>query len=73
MTGRERLAAVVEKPRAQAAISSLRAEGVYDDDRSVYECGEGAVAIPVTDHPRRRRSGRWSARRVITDSTSPKA
>jgi len=51
MTGRERLAAVVEKPRAQAAIGSLRAEGVYDDDRSVYECGEGAVAIPVTDHP----------------------
>ena len=50
--GREhRLSAVVEKPRAQAAIGSLRAEGVYDDSRSVRECGEGAVAIPVTDHP----------------------
>ncbi len=46
----DRLSAVVEKPRAQAAIGSLRAEGVYDDGRSVYECG-GAVAIPVTDHP----------------------
>ncbi len=45
------LAAVVDAPRAQAAIGSLRAEGVYDDDRSVYECGNGAVAIPVTDHP----------------------
>jgi tRNA wybutosine-synthesizing protein 2 len=46
-----RLAAVVEKPRAQAAIGSLRAEGVYDDDRSVRECGAERVAIPVTDHP----------------------
>jgi tRNA wybutosine-synthesizing protein 2 len=45
------LSAVVEKPRAQAAIGSLRAEGVYDDGRSVRECGDGAVAIPVTDHP----------------------
>jgi tRNA wybutosine-synthesizing protein 2 len=48
MTG---LTAIVEKPRAQAAIGSLRAEGVYDDDRSVYECGDETVAIPVTDHP----------------------
>jgi tRNA wybutosine-synthesizing protein 2 len=46
-----RLAAVVEKSRAQAAIGSLRAEGVYDDDRSVYECGGGTVAVPVTAHP----------------------
>jgi tRNA wybutosine-synthesizing protein 2 len=45
------LAAVVEKPRAQAAIGSLRAEGVYDDDRSVHEAGGETVAIPVTDHP----------------------
>ena len=42
------LSAVVEKPRAQTAIEALRAEGVYDDDRSVYECGSGAVAIPVS-------------------------
>jgi tRNA wybutosine-synthesizing protein 2 len=48
MTG---LVAIVEKPRTQAAIGSLRAEGVYDDDRSVYECGDETVAIPVTDHP----------------------
>jgi len=47
----EPLSAVVEKPRAQAAIGSLRAEGVYDDDRSVRECGDGAVAIPVTRPP----------------------
>ncbi len=46
-----RLSAVVAKPRTQAAIGSLRAEGVYDDSRSIRECGEGAVAIPVTDHP----------------------
>jgi tRNA wybutosine-synthesizing protein 2 len=46
-----RLSAVVEKPRAQVAIGSLRAEGVYDDDRSVYECGEETVAVPVTAHP----------------------
>ena len=45
------LSAVVEKPRAQAAIGSLRAEGVYDDARSVYECGSGTVAIPVTAPP----------------------
>jgi len=45
------LSAVVEKPRAQTAIEALRAEGVYDDDRSVYECGSGAVAIPVTEPP----------------------
>jgi len=47
------LAAVVEKPRAQAAISALRAEGVYDDARSVYECGAETVAIPVTEPPAR--------------------
>ena len=45
------LSAVVEKPRAQAAIGSLRAEGVYDDDRSVYEAGGETVAIPVTATP----------------------
>ena len=47
----EHLAAVVEKGRAQAAIGSLREEGVYDDDRSVYESGAETVAIPVTDAP----------------------
>ena len=48
---RTELSAVVEKPRAQAAIAALRAEGVYDDDRSVYECGAETVAIPVTRYP----------------------
>lgn len=47
----EQLAAVVEKGRTQAALGALREEGVYDDSRSVYECGEGTVAIPVTETP----------------------
>jgi tRNA wybutosine-synthesizing protein 2 len=45
------LAAVVEKARTQAAIGSLRAEGVYDDDRSVFEASGETVAIPVTETP----------------------
>ena len=45
------LSAVVEKTRAQAAIGSLRAEGVYDDDRSVFEASGETVAIPVTETP----------------------
>jgi len=45
------LAAVVEKPRAEVAIGSIREEGVYDDDRSVYDCGDETVAIPVTRAP----------------------
>ncbi len=45
------LSVVVEKPRTQAAIGSLRDEGVYDDDRSVYECGPETVAIPVSSPP----------------------
>jgi len=61
------LSAVVEKPRAQAAIGSLRAEGVYDDDRSVYECGEGGVAIPVTSHPAETR-----VREVIREEGKPR-
>ncbi|MEF8888323.1 MAG: class I SAM-dependent methyltransferase family protein [Haloarculaceae archaeon] len=43
--------AVVEKPRAQAAIGSLRAEGVYDDSRSTVEAGGETIAIPVTEPP----------------------
>jgi len=46
-----RLAVVVDKPDAEAAIDSLRAEGVYDDTRSVEPHDETAVALPVTDHP----------------------
>ena len=45
------LAAIVEKPQAEAAIGALRVEGVYDDSRSVYECGDETVAIPVTQPP----------------------
>jgi len=50
-TGPADLAAVVEKPRAQAAIGSLRAEGVYDDSRSTFEAGGETVAVPVTEPP----------------------
>jgi tRNA wybutosine-synthesizing protein 2 len=45
------LAAVVEKPQAEAAIGSLRAEGVYDDARSIRKAGGGTVAIPVVEPP----------------------
>lgn len=45
------LCAVVEKRRTQAAIGSLRAEGVYDDGRSIYEWDEQTTAIPVTAPP----------------------
>ena len=45
------LAAVVEKPRAEAAVESLREEGVYDDARSVAAHDAGTVAIPVSDPP----------------------
>jgi tRNA wybutosine-synthesizing protein 2 len=47
----EQFTAVVERSRMQVAISALRAEGVYDDDRTVYDCGAGTVAIPVTAPP----------------------
>ena len=49
--GEQPLSAIVEKSRTQAAIGSLRAEGVYDDDRSVYESSGDTVAIPVTATP----------------------
>lgn len=45
------LAAIVPKPEGERAIASLRAEGVYDDSRTVREAGEGALALPVTHPP----------------------
>lgn len=45
------LSAVVERPRTETAIASLRAEGVYDDSRSIQPRGEDRVAIPVTRAP----------------------
>jgi len=45
------LAAVVEKPRAEVTTEQLRAEGVYDDRRSVVEHGAETVELPVTDPP----------------------
>jgi len=61
------LAAVVEKPRADAAIGALRVEGVYDDSRSVYECGSDAVAIPVTAPPQE-----TPVREVIEEAGEPR-
>ncbi|WP_222915295.1 class I SAM-dependent methyltransferase family protein [Natrinema sp. SYSU A 869] len=43
------LAAIVEKPRAETAIESLRAEGVYDDSRRVREARGRSGAKP-SDH-----------------------
>ncbi|EMA38231.1 class I SAM-dependent methyltransferase [Halobiforma nitratireducens] len=52
------LAAIVEKSRAETALESLRAEGVYDDSRRVRETEAGnregtpeKVALPVTEPP----------------------
>jgi tRNA wybutosine-synthesizing protein 2 len=45
------LAAIVPKPEADRAIDGLRAEGVYDDDRSVVDAGDGTLEIPVTGPP----------------------
>ncbi|WP_255192889.1 class I SAM-dependent methyltransferase [Natronobeatus ordinarius] len=47
----EPLAVVVDKPRSEAAIESLRAECVYDDSRRVREYDVDTVALPVTDPP----------------------
>ncbi|WP_415379119.1 class I SAM-dependent methyltransferase [Halosimplex sp. TS25] len=47
----ERLAVVVDKPRTEAVIAELEAEGVYDADRSVREYDEGSVSVPVTAIP----------------------
>ena len=49
--GEQGLAVVVAKPRSQAAIDALTAEGVYDPDRSVQSWDAESVAIPVTDPP----------------------
>ncbi|MFB6361005.1 MAG: class I SAM-dependent methyltransferase family protein [Halobacteriales archaeon] len=45
------LAAIVPKPEADRAIDGLRSEGVYDDDRSVVDAGDGTLEIPVTGPP----------------------
>ncbi|WP_123536971.1 class I SAM-dependent methyltransferase [Halosimplex salinum] len=47
----ERLAVVVDKPRTEAVIDELAAEGVYDADRSVREYDAGSVSVPVTAVP----------------------
>jgi tRNA wybutosine-synthesizing protein 2 len=54
------LAAVVARDRAEVAIASLRAEGVYDDDRRVKPVPDGLVALPVTAPPTE-----TSVRRVV--------
>jgi tRNA wybutosine-synthesizing protein 2 len=42
------LAAVVAKPRAEAAVDALRERGRYDERRSVRERDAETVAVPVT-------------------------
>ncbi|WP_336342903.1 class I SAM-dependent methyltransferase [Halalkalicoccus ordinarius] len=51
MTEADPLVAIVAKPEGERAIASLRAEGVYDDSRSVREAGDEALALPVTERP----------------------
>lgn len=45
------LAALVEKSRAEAALTALRSEGVYDDERGVQAHDADRVALPVTGRP----------------------
>ena len=45
------LAAIVDKPRTETAMQSLRAEGVYDEARRVREDGPDRVALPITEPP----------------------
>ncbi|WP_338726683.1 class I SAM-dependent methyltransferase family protein [Haladaptatus sp. DJG-WS-42] len=45
------LAAVVAKPDAEAAIASLKAEGVYDDARKVVSHDDEAVELPILTAP----------------------
>lgn len=45
------LAVVVERTRAEAAMASLREEGVYDGDRQVLDGDGDTVVVPVTTPP----------------------
>ncbi|EFW93774.1 methyltransferase [Haladaptatus paucihalophilus DX253] len=45
------LAVLVAKPRAEATIAELEAEGVYDDARKVSEHDDELVELPVTARP----------------------
>jgi tRNA wybutosine-synthesizing protein 2 len=45
------LAAIVAKPRAETALSAIREEGCYDEDRQVTEHGDDTVALPLTERP----------------------
>ena len=45
------LAVIVDERRTEAALESLRAEGVYDDRRRLEAIDGGRTAIPVTDPP----------------------
>ena len=47
----DELAAIVPKPRTEAAIEALRAEGVYDPPRSVDAHDADRVAVPVAAPP----------------------
>lgn len=51
MDAEESLSVIVDKHDTEIALGSLRAEGVYDDSRSLYECDGDTVAIPVDRPP----------------------
>ena len=51
----EQLSVVVEQGRTRAVVNALRAEGIYDDERSITGWAAGTVAVPVTRAPRETR------------------
>ena len=61
------LAAVVARGRAETAADALRAEGVYDADRSIRPFGEDAVALPVTEPP-----SETTVREVVRQESEPR-
>ena len=61
------LSAVVPEGETETAIAALRAEGVYDDGRSVRPYGNEAVAIPVTRPP-----DTTAVREVVQEAGQPR-
>ncbi|WP_299267068.1 class I SAM-dependent methyltransferase [Halorientalis sp.] len=66
-TDADPLAAVVARGRAETAADALRAEGVYDPDRSIRPFGEDAVALPVTVPPEE-----TAVREVVRQEAEPR-
>ncbi|WP_408959920.1 class I SAM-dependent methyltransferase [Natrinema sp. 74] len=64
------LAVIVETPRAETAIESLRAEGVYDDSRRVREARGGRNAVPA-DRANESATREGGSERVALPVTEP--